>query len=101
MIPRTPVVVPPLTSNYSLVGNAFDYLVRLMVRKVNPTMATERERWVADSAIRRLPADQQQKGQEIVLKARALFQQFLRDDILSEDVLTASVALAQLDTVFR
>jgi len=101
MIPSTPVVVPPLTSNYSLVGTAFDYLVRLMVRKVNPTMTTEREQWVADSAIWWLPADQQQKGQEIVQNARELFQQFLSDDILSEDVLTASVELAQLDTVFR
>lgn len=101
VIPSTLVVVPPRTSNYSLVGTAFDYLVRLMVRKVNPTSVTERERWVADSAIQRLPADQQQKGQEIVLKARGLFHQFLCDDNLSDDVLTASVELAQLDTVFR
>jgi hypothetical protein len=58
-------MIPPLAKNPTVVGTAFDYLARWMVRIVNPQV-TERDHWVAESAVCRLPAELEERGVEIV-----------------------------------
>jgi hypothetical protein len=95
------LVAPPLTKNPQMLGTAFDYLARWMIRSGN-LEAIEREHWVADEAVRKLPDKKLQKrGREIVQKARATSKQFLKTGDLSDGVIAAAVSLAQLDTVFR
>ena len=93
-------VISSLTKNPTMVGTAFDYLARLMARTVN-LQAIERDHWVADSAVVRLPPELQERAVEIVQTSRSAFKQFLKDDNLSDAVIAASVSLARLDTVFR
>lgn len=33
---KTPLLAPPLTNNYQLVGTAFDYLLRFYIKLLNP-----------------------------------------------------------------
>jgi len=49
------IVAPPLTKNYSLVGTAFDYLMRFYIEYLNPKSITKK--WVAELAIVRLLMD--------------------------------------------
>ena len=43
------LLAPPLTKHYSLVGTAFDYLLRFYVERLNPNAITKK--WVAEFAI--------------------------------------------------
>ena len=43
------IKAPPMTKHYSLVGTAFDYLLRFYLEKENPNCVTEP--WVAESAV--------------------------------------------------
>lgn len=45
------ILAPPITRNYSLVGTAFDYLLRFYIKQVNPEAFTSR--WIAEEAIER------------------------------------------------
>jgi hypothetical protein len=42
------IKAPPLTENWSVVGTAFDYLLRFYVEHHNEISSTWRLRWVAD-----------------------------------------------------
>ena len=45
---QKPLLAPPLTKHYSLVGTAFDYLLRFYLKRLNPEAVESR--WVAEKA---------------------------------------------------
>jgi hypothetical protein len=86
---RLEMVVPPQTKNPTLVGSAFDYLARWMIRRANSGVdVIEPKSWVAENGVARLPDKKsQERGIEIVRKARATFKQFLKNGDLSDVVI--------------
>jgi hypothetical protein len=94
------LLIPPVPGNSPIIGAAFDYGVRLMMRKINP-MSIERDYWIADRAIDRLPAKQQPRELKIIEDARRRFEQFLKNGTLTDDLLVSMIGLAQLDSAYR
>ena len=45
-----PLLVPPLTKNYGVIGTAYDYLFRFMIEHHNKGKKVETAKWVADIA---------------------------------------------------
>jgi len=43
------ILAPPLTSHYTLVGTAFDYLMRFYLKYLNPRAITRK--WVAEESL--------------------------------------------------
>lgn len=102
---KAPLLAPPLTESYGLVGTAFDYLLRFYVEKLNPG-ATAGE-WVAENGLRILLAyaDQRRAGEAIRLMAEAKrryksFRESARTRP-SPRLIEAAVWLASFDAVFR
>jgi len=45
---KSPILAPPLTDCYGLLGTAFDYLLRFYVEKLNPGAKLD---WVGDQGL--------------------------------------------------
>ena len=91
---------PPITGNYALVGTAFDYLLRFWIRKRNPSAITSA--WVAESALGRVSDEKlRAKLEKTVSGAKAAYEGYLKDGILSDGVLTACLRLAKIDEIYR
>jgi hypothetical protein len=95
------VLAPSLSSNYSLVGTAFDYLLRFYVERLNPNSVTSE--WVANRAALcdiefencsvSLP--------DIVTKAKRSYTQYLKTGEINDSLLRSVLCLGQLDVVYR
>lgn len=102
---KSPILAPPLTESYGLVGTAFDYLLRFYVEKLNP--GTKPSDWVADNGLRILLAyaDRSRATEAVRLMAEAkkrykTFQQSNRT-CPSPSLIEAAIWLASFDAVFR
>lgn len=91
----------PQTQNYSLVGTAFDYLLRFHVERLNANSITRQ--WVAESAVELTKPEP-----EIYKKLRAtidvikkVHDLFLKTGKLSDSVVSSSIILAKLDLIYR
>lgn len=102
------IEAPPLTSNYRLVGTAFDYILRFWLERNYPNSA--RERWVAHHGMKILKKMSEEKkiAPKIADKAeRALHQgekrykKYLETGELTDGLLQSALDLARLDGVFR
>ena len=105
--------VPPRSKSYSLVGTAFDYLLRFWLKRTNPTAQVKR--WVAESAIQLLiepgavlevprlavSASIKRTAVGILGDAKQLYATYLKDGNMTDAVIRASVHLAQLDPIYR
>lgn len=102
--PRTKIthdiVAPPKTKNYSLVGTAFDYLLRFQLQYWYPSAVSKT--WVASHASSIL---QDTPSYEVVVSALRICKeqhaQFLESGIVNKGLLRACIVLAKLDVVFR
>ena len=99
---KNDLVAPPLTTRYSTVGTAFDYLLRFFVQHLNPH-TVDRGNWVAESAVERLADDAKlyAKGEKIVSRARKELASFLTNGQMSEALIESALSLATLDPIFR
>jgi len=123
--PDWTIRVPPLTNHYSLVGVAFDYLLRFLLKYHNPQ--AEETAWVAEHALRRgwdpfLESCKKPKLQEasevftllatddaflretaerIMVFGKRSYQEYLDSGSLTDETLAATLLLAQLDAVHR
>lgn len=96
------LLAPPLSKRYSLVGTAFDYLLRFYVQHLNPN-TIDRGRWVAESTLV-LIADNPpllSMGEKIVSQAKERLRLFLETGQMSEELMESALLLAQLDPIFR
>lgn len=110
-------MAPPVTNHYSLVGTAFDYLLRFYIKWLNP-FAIER-RWLAEyvqegflehgAMILIGPTlEDSQKTLQLykiasrnVDEARVAYQRYLEDGVITDELIRCAVHLARIDPIFR
>lgn len=105
--PRRPVpwknvpLAPPRTTNYALVGIAFDYLLRFYLRRLNPEAKTSR--WVAEMVPPLLAHNKEaeDKAAQTVADAKRTYEQYLVTGEIDDCLLTSVLSLARLDPIFR
>jgi len=96
------LLAQPLTRNYSIIGTAFDYLLRFYIERLNP-IAIDRKPWCAETALhllRRIPV-LYFKGMCIVLKAKTFKAEFLRTGQITDRLIESILSLAYLDPIYR
>ena len=113
------LLAPPLTKRYSLIGTAFDYLLRFYLKRLNPDAVTKR--WVAElsishplsplltdvvvdadtGAISFTETDLTREAQWIIEQAKGVYSNYLASGEVSDEVIESTLLLAQLDPIFR
>lgn len=98
--PAPKLVCPPKTTRYSLVGTAYDYLLRFVI-EARETKSV-RTKWVAESAVDKIKGTSDFKRCNSVLQeATSAYATYLKTKKLDDKIIRASVLLAQLDLIFR
>ena len=98
------MVAPPVTKNYTLMGTAFDYLMRFRLERLNPDCVTQP--WVAETSVEltgvipRL-AFAEKQANSLLRFAKESHVAYIKTGDLSENVLKSTVYLAQLDGIYR
>ena len=100
------LLAPPVCRSASLVGTAFDYLLRFRAEKLNHATRAE---WVAERAVRErgdpaarldgLPYRRRFSG--CVDKARDILDRYIFKDEVGAELFRAALWLAQLDVLSR
>jgi hypothetical protein len=95
---------PPLTTNYALIGQAFDYLLRFYMQRHNPH-APRRGLWIADF-VRDTPATSSKKNVAntalpYVENAHRNHERYLEDGQATDELLASCLDLAAIDGLFR
>jgi hypothetical protein len=102
---KSPLLAPPLTTSYGLVGTAFDYLLRFSIEKLNTNTRTGA--WIADQGLAKVCACCSRaiatKAIHCLGEAKKRHRAFLRSSrtLPPPALIEAAVWLASLDTVFR
>ncbi len=99
---KNDIVAPPLTTNYSTVGTAFDYLLRFFLQHLNPN-TIDKGYWVAELAVDLLDEDAKlyAKGGKIVSRAKKDLRDFLNNGQMSDALMESALLLATLDPIYR
>ena len=115
------IIAKPLTKNYSLVGTAFDYLMRFYIGYLNRDGCTLIPKsiageWVAELAVMLLSdiaffekrgysknqiKEAFRKASDIVSRAKEITLTYQQTGNMTNDLLESAVCLAQLDPIFR
>jgi len=120
------LLAPPLSKRYSLVGTAFDYLLRFYLQRLNPK-AIQR-RWVAEAGLDKLGGEERvyyeidandgsivaeelsfpddngslrSVGQGVLKRGRAAYGRYIASGRITDSLLKGVIGLAQLDVIFR
>jgi len=115
------LLAPPLSNRYTLVGTAFDYLLRFYVKRLNPD-AVEKQ-WVAEHCLTQpssplLDAGSDfdlvtgtivsytetkltKRAKQIIEQAKANYSAYLRSGRITDDLFKSALCLAQLDPIYR
>jgi hypothetical protein len=93
-----------LTSNYQLVGIAFDYLLRFYLERIN--VGSKTSAWAAEEGVLLLEAlegtsDKYQKAKSHLDGARNLYQSFIQYGFLTDELIRAAICLAHLEGIRR
>lgn len=105
----------PRTTNYRIVGTAFDYLLRFLTKRMNPHAKTSP--WVAEQGVRRIGVPrgaldgdalaeiytnpERQKAETYLRKATRHYEVFLKNGRVTEELLLSALRLAHLDVAIR
>lgn len=118
------IIAPPLTKNYSVVGQAFDYLLRFALEYRHKKLVSNHKNWVADIAYENIiERCQRTKGKRVEMgrfgeytvdKTKFLFaadffhsqaktshRSFVKSGRLSNKLLQSCLFLARLDVTVR
>lgn len=114
------LLAPPQSKRYSLIGTAFDYLLRFYIQRLNPK--AKQRSWVAENGLKQLsmgainyatydidkeelllPNDDGnlKVGQRILEKAKAAHARYIASGSVTDSLLKSAIGLAQLDVIFR
>jgi len=110
------LLAQPQSNRYSLVGTAFDYLLRFYLQRLNPKVV--HRRWVAEAGLwklansvplvynidaGRLSAEDRRvkAGRKAFDKARTVYAEYIESGKVTGPLLRGAIYLAQLDVVFR
>ena len=109
------ILAGPLTKNYTMIGTAFDYLLRFYIQRLNGSK-TIHKKWNAGSVYLRHVHRRAQrfveneplyvsKRTDSIIKifedAKIAYDQYLIDGKVTNELLKAPYGLAQLDHIFR
>lgn len=96
----------PQTTNYSLIGTAFDYVLRFWLEREYEGISSKQ--WVAHTGLalaQSLPIDTETGDgsslPEIMSDAEAHHQEYLETGEMTDDLLASTLDLARLDWVYR
>lgn len=100
---------PPQTSNYAVVGTAFDYLFRSYVKHYTPKGKVVTANWIADmgymSLARRYERRKDTKKLEVISRrwneAKTNFNLFESTSGVTDSLIESALFLAKLDLVYR
>lgn len=110
------ILAPPLTRHYSLIGTAFDYLMRFHLEYLNPESIVST--WVAELAVEQLrhhpeyfiirraytPSNIERtlaKADNIIRQAKIASSAYQQTGKMTDELLESVIYLAQLDPLFR
>ncbi len=95
------LLAPPLTNHYSLVGTAFDYLMRFYLKHLNPNAVVHR--WVAEISLELIKDDRtlHKKASNIVSETEENYLTFLKAGKMDDRLIRSALLLAQLDPIYR
>jgi len=109
------ILAPPVTKHYSLVGTAFDYLMRFYIKQLHPKAITKE--WVAElstEAMREMgfalnsqkypiPIDNNLlvKADAMLSQAKKAYSNYIQSREINDELIRCTILLAQLDTYFR
>lgn len=98
------LLATPISKRYSLVGTAFDYLLRFNIHQNNPNAITDT--WVAENVISRrflLSHDEilLKQAKKLIDQAKINFHDFLLSGKIEAQLLKSVIHLAQLDIIYR
>jgi hypothetical protein len=95
------LLAPPLSKNSSLVGTAFDYLLRFYIERLNSNSVTTE--WIAEqAALCDIEfADCSVSLPDIAAKAKEAHAAYLKSGTMDDNLLRQTICLAQLDVVYR
>jgi hypothetical protein len=115
---KKPLLAPPLSKRYGLVGTAFDYLLRFQIKRLNKNAISYK--WVAENVPDLLlssvtavfyedthtlemsePPREIKKVLQIIRQAKKVHSRYLVSGRLTKKVLETSLQLAQLDIISR
>lgn len=99
-----PILAPPLTSNYQLVGAAFDYLLRFYLERLN--VGSKTSEWAAEEGVMLLgfiegSSDTYEKAKSYLADARKLYQSYIQNGFLTDELISAALCLAHLEAARR
>lgn len=95
-------LAPPQTKNYSLIGTAFDYLLRFHLERLNPNTLTKP--WIAESGIeltKTKPKTYKQLKALITAIKDGPYSDYIKTGNLSESIFASTIVLAKLDMIYR
>lgn len=96
-------LAPPQTKHYSLVGTAFDYLLRFFIESINENVNTRQ--WVAfiglDNIRKKYSNDVYQTGKDILSSAEKNYIKYLDTKAVTNEMLRDVLRLAKLDIFYR
>jgi len=89
-----------MTSNYQVVGIAFDYLLRFHLERIN--VGSIKSNWAADEGVALLDplegtSDTYEKAKSFLDGAHTRYQSYVQDGILTDEVILAALCLAHLE----
>ena len=99
-----PILAPPLTVKPQLVGIAFDYLLRFYLERIN--VGSKKSEWAAEEGVNLLypfegTSDRYEKAKGHLDGARNLYQLFIQDGVLTDELISAALRLAYLEGTRR
>lgn len=103
------IQAPPLTGNYAIVGNAFDYLFRVNIKHQNKFKQIDENPWIAELAFDRLyyifsQVDSKVNGEIFASKfteAKELLFEYKETGVATTSVIESAIFLAKLDLYIR
>jgi len=90
------LLAPPISKNCSLVGGAFDYLLRFYIHRLNQKCITRE--WVAETAVM---SDMAGSLIWMITQAKKIHSDYLRGGKFDDRLLKTAICLAQLDVIYR
>ncbi|MGC2238439.1 MAG: hypothetical protein WA584_19955 [Pyrinomonadaceae bacterium] len=101
-VSNKPILATPLTNNYRIIGTAFDYLLRFYIEHNNPDVQSKH--WISENSVRILESkgsDLSKIAKERFDEAKSNYQLYIKNGVLTEDLIAGTIYLAYLDVVFR
>jgi hypothetical protein len=101
------LVAPPISSRYGLVGTAFDYLFRFLLKRANPQAVDKG--WVAEQWLSRpMPESELRilsgiadRVDPLISEAKGRYSDYLRTGEITEGLIKSAIYLAQIDQIVR